>query len=591
MSKTKWMVATKKADFDGIANCFGIDRVLARIIRNRGLVEDEEIDMFLNGGVENFHNPMLMKDMDRAVLALKEKRDADARIRVIGDYDVDGVCATYILLRGLREAGFKVDTVIPHRIKDGYGLNDNLIREAAEDGIDTIITCDNGISAASQALLAESLGISVIVTDHHEVPFEMNEDGTKTYCLPKALAVVDPKREDCDYPYPGICGAFVAYKLIQAFLGDGHEDLFEELLPFAAMATVCDVMNLLDENRVLVKEGIRLLKNPVNCGLKALITVSGLFDKKISAYHLGFVLGPTVNATGRLDTAERALELFDADSFKEACVIATELRDLNEARKKMTEDGKDAAIEMIENEGLLKDRVLVIFLPEYHESIAGIIAGRLKEKYNRPSIVFTRAEEGIKGSGRSIEAYDMFSQLSKVKDLFTKFGGHPMAAGMSLRSEGDVTELRKRLNENCSLSDDDLMRKIHIDVPMPLGYVSMPLVESFELLEPTGTGNPKPLFATANISLLSYEKKGKNRVIGKFRIADEDGKFFDMVYFDDLTDFDSFLVENFGEKKLSVLQGGGCRPGEITLKITYIPDINEFNGRRSVQIVMKNYDV
>lgn len=588
--KTKWMVANKKADFDSIAGKFGIDRVLARIIRNRDITQEKDIDMFLNGDSSCFHDPMLMKDMDKAVSVLKEKQGQDIRIRVIGDYDVDGVCSTFILLKGLKKAGFDVDTVIPHRIRDGYGLNDNLINEAYQDGVDTIVTCDNGISAFDQIELANSLGMCVVVTDHHEVPFEI-ENEEKRYIIPNAAAVVDPKRADCNYPYPQICGAFVAFKFVQALLGEEFDSLFEELLPFAAMATVCDVMPLLDENRVVVKEGLRLLKNPANEGLRALISVCGLSDKNISAYHLGFVLGPTVNATGRLDTAQRALELFSSKNFMEGATVASDLKSLNEARKVMTDEGKNAAIAMIESESMLSDRVLVIFLPEFHESIAGIIAGRIKEKYNRPTIVFTNAEEGIKGSGRSIETYDMFAELSKVKDLFTKFGGHPMAAGMSLRSEKDIEELRRRLNENCLLTDEDMVKMVHVDVPMPLSYISMPLIESFELLEPTGTGNPKPLFATAKISLLSYEKKGKNRVIGKLRIADETDCSFDMVYFEDLSDFDEFLVSNFGNEVMEKLMAGRCLMNEAVIKIVYYPDINEFNGRKNVQLIMKYYDI
>ena len=590
MIRPKWMVATKKADFFAVGEKYNIDPVIARIIRNRDVISDDDIEMFLGDNMNYLHDPYLMKDMELAKKVLLEDIENKKRIRIIGDYDVDGICATYILLQGLKTLGALVDTVIPHRMKDGYGLNESLIEEAHNDGIDTILTCDNGIAAFSQIELAKSYGMTVIVTDHHEVPYELDND-IKKYIIPNADAIVDPKQEDCNYPFKGICGALVAYKLVSILLSECDNEVLDSLLPFAAMATVCDVMELLDENRIVVKNGIKKMMNPQNVGLKALLLATGLSDKEISAYHFGFVLGPTINATGRLDTAKRALELFSCEDFNEACQIATELRQLNEMRKSITEDGVIKASSIIEEEGMSEDRVLVVYLPEVHESVAGIIAGRLKEKYYKPVIVLTDAEEGIKGSGRSIDTYNMYEELTKVNDLFSKYGGHKMAAGLSLNSCEDVSSLRKRLNDNCSLSNEDIQRVLHIDVPMPFSYINYKLIDSLSLLEPCGTANPKPLFADKNISLLSYQKRGRTKVIGKFRVLDENDRTYDMVYFDDLEEFDNYLLESFGEEKFQRLSNGGCRKNEIVLKIAYNPSINEYNGNRSIQIVMKDYCV
>ena len=590
MNRLKWVVAAKKADFNSIASKYNIDPVLARIIRNRDVISDEDINSFLNGDISSLHDPYLFKDMKLAIKLIKGKVAEGKKIRIIGDYDVDGICATYILLKGLKTIGAQVDTVIPHRIIDGYGLNDQLIEQAREDGIDTIITCDNGIAAAKQIDLAKEYNMTVIVTDHHEVPY-IEESGEKKYILPKADALVDPKQDDCPYPFKGVCGAMIAYKLVSVLLENNHKNVLEELIPFAAMATVCDVMELLDENRIIVKEGLKLMKNPVNTGLRALMIVTGLSEKKVSAYHFGFVLGPTINATGRLDTAQRALELFDTDDFNKACMIATQLKELNDSRKKLTEDGTDKAINIIETNGYDKDNVLVVYLKDTHESIAGIIAGRIKEKYYKPTIVLTEAEDGVKGSGRSIEGYNMYEELTKVNDLFTKYGGHKMAAGVSLANEECIEELRKRLNANQCLTKEDLCRKLKIDVPMPLSYITKKLIQSFELLEPCGTANPKPLFADKDISLLSYEKRGRSKVIGKFKVCDQTGNKFDMVYFDDLSEFDSFIIENFGQGKYDLLTRGRCDRGDILIKIAYNPDINVYNNIESIQLVMKYYDI
>lgn len=607
----KWMVAAKKADFEGIAAKFQISPVAARLLRNREITEEDEIHRFLHGTLEDLHSPLLMKDMEKAADIILKKIEAQAAIRIIGDYDVDGICSTYILLQGIRHLGGKVDTVIPHRMKDGYGLNDTLIENAAEEGIDTIVTCDNGIAAAPQIEMAKEKHMTVVVTDHHEVPYEETAEG-KRYILPPADAVVDPKQEECSYPYKQICGAVVAYKLIQMLFFKAGEikapitvrkeraealslkeekagEILQELLMFAALATVCDVMELKDENRIIVKEGLSLMAVCRNPGLKALISVNGIEGKAISPYHAGFILGPCMNATGRLDTASRALELFTCTDEKEAVVIASDLKNLNESRKQMTEEGVRLAIRKVEESKLKEDRVLVIYLPDCHESLAGIIAGKVKEKFLRPTFVLTKAEEGIKGSGRSIEAYSMYEEMTACKELFTKFGGHKMAAGLSLASEDDIESLRKRLNENCRLTDEDFEEVIHIDVPMPLALVNRQFIEEISCLEPFGVGNPKPLFARKGISILNGRIMGKNRNVGKYRIADEEGNLFDMIYFGDFEKLDAFLKERCGEETVERLYGRGVNRGEAVISMAYYPEINRYGARESIQIVMQYY--
>lgn len=604
----KWMVAAKKADFESIAEKFHITPVAARLLRNRDIVEEEDIRKFLSGTLMDLHAPTLMKDMDKATDILLKKLKEGVSIRIIGDYDVDGICSTYILQEGLSRLGENVDTVIPHRMKDGYGLNDSLIEDAFRAGIDTIITCDNGIAAASQIELARDKGMTVVVTDHHEVPYEEIQ-GERKYLLPPADAVVDPKQEDCAYPYKQICGAVVAYKLIQllfykaGLIGapvteEGAADssdktngqqILRELLMFAALATVCDVMELKDENRIIVKKGLELMREPSNLGLKALIMVNGIDGKAITPYHAGFILGPCMNATGRLDTAQRALELFACRDYKEAITIASDLKSLNESRKQMTEEGVRRAISQVENSKLKEDRVLVVYLPDCHESLAGIIAGKVKEKFGRPAFVLTKGEEGIKGSGRSIEAYSMYEEMSSCKELFTKYGGHKMAAGLSLEDEHMVEIFRKTLNENCTLTDEDFEEVIHIDVPMPLSFANKQFIREISYLEPFGIGNPKPLFARKGISLLSGKIMGKNRNVGKYKIADEEGNMYDMIYFGDFQKFDAFLSERFGEACPERLYGRGLNRGEAVISIAYCPEMNYFGGRESVQIVMQNY--
>ncbi|MCI9387214.1 MAG: single-stranded-DNA-specific exonuclease RecJ [Lachnospiraceae bacterium] len=595
---SKWMVAAKRADFDAISQKYHIDPVLARIIRNRDVVEDKDIDRFLNGTREHLYAPGLLKDMDRAVDILLEKIAQGKRIRIIGDYDIDGICSTYILFRGLSKCGAAVDTAIPHRIRDGYGLNENLIQEAYDAGTDTVLTCDNGIAAYEQTAFANSLGMTVIVTDHHEVPYE-EKDGVRQYRVPEARAVVDPKQEDCGYPFPEICGAVVAYKLVLALLAKKEEmdwreamesELGLELLELAAFATIGDVMELRDENRIIVKSGMELMKHTRNIGLKALMLATGTDAAHIKPYTIGFVLGPCLNATGRLDTAANALELFKAQDMEVAAVLAGDLKAMNDSRKELTLKGVEEAIRQIEDGGLDKDRVLVVYLPEVHESLAGIIAGRIREKYCKPVFVLTRAEDGVKGSGRSIDAFHMYDEMTKCKELFTKYGGHKLAAGLSLPEE-NVDVFRRRLNENCTLTDADFEEKVMIDVPMPMAYASIGFVREIARLEPFGNGNPKPQFAQKNVRFVGGRVLGANRNVGKYTVADEGGKKYEMIYFGDIEAFDAYAAEKYGAAAVDNLYHRGIQTAaeDIVLSVVYYPDINEYRGNVSLQMVMRYY--
>ena len=584
----KWFVSAKKADFNGIGEKYHISPVLARIIRNRDIVEDSEIERYLHGSMEDIYDGSLMKDMRKAVDILWEKIQGGKKIRVIGDYDVDGICAAYILKKGLSLCGADVDTVIPHRIKDGYGINEQLIQDAFEEGIDTIVTCDNGIAAHGQIAYANTLGITCIVTDHHEVPYEMVE-GEKHYILPPAAAVIDPKQEECSYPYKNICGAVVAWKLVLKLwetVRVSEEDK-REILEFAGIATVCDVMELLDENRILVKEALKSMSHSANLGLRCLIRVHDLNPNALSAYHIGFVLGPCFNATGRLDTAARTLELLECKNEREAILIAAELKRLNESRKEMTEKGVEDAVLKIEEEGLEKDSVMVLYLPECHESLAGIIAGRIREKYYKPVFILTKSEECVKGSGRSIETYSMYEELNKCKDLFLKFGGHKMAAGLSLE-EKNVEKFRKTLNENCSLTKEDMEEKILIDVPMPLSYVTEDFLKELELLEPFGTGNPKPVFACKDLKFLSIRIMGKNKNMAKFSVEDGQGNRFSIVCFRHLEKFLEDVGNKYGQEILDLFLNQNKHSG-VKMSVIYYPSLNEYMGKREIQYVMQNW--
>ena len=585
----KWFLAAKRAEFDEIGKKYGISPVLARIIRNRDIIEDADMERYLHGSLEDLYDGSLMQDMDRAVAIIKDKIREEKSIRIIGDYDVDGICSTYILKQGLMLCGGKADAVIPHRVKDGYGINESLIEEAHKDNIDTIITCDNGIAAAKPLEYAASLGMTCVVTDHHEIPYEMEGD-EKRFCLPPAAAVVDPKREDCSYPFKKICGAVVAWKFVLK-LWEGfeiNETKKRELLEFAGIATVCDIMELLDENRIIVKEALKSMANSANAGLRALIRVHDLNPAKLSAYHIGFVIGPCFNATGRLDSAEKTLELLECNNDREAIFLAAELKKMNESRKDMTEKAVDEAVQIVEEKEMWKDKVMVIYLPKCHESLAGIVAGRIKEKYARPTIVLTNGEECVKGSGRSIDAYSMYEELSKCKELFLKYGGHKLAAGLSLE-EDKVEVLRKVLNENCTLTEEDMEEKIVIDVPMPLSFVTKDFLKQLELLEPFGVGNTKPIFAQKNITFLSMQKMGKNKNMAKFSVADEEGKRFAMILFRDLEQFLGTVEQKYGRKVLQDFIGN--RAGvAVKMNVIYYPSINEFRGAQELQFVIQHWN-
>lgn len=567
----KWMVYNKKADFQKIGSEFGIDPVIARLIRNRDIQDMKEIRSYLYGTLAEIPSPWKMKDMERAVQILQKKITQKKKIRIIGDYDIDGVTATCILLKGLKRLNANVDTYIPDRVKDGYGMHEQLIDKALEDRIDTILTCDNGIAAAAEIEYAKKEGLTVIVTDHHDIPFRDTEDG-RIWIIPKADAVVNPKQNDCLYPNKNICGAVVAWKLIWALyerLGIDSDEIWD-FLELAAIATVGDVMDLQGENRIIVKEGLKKLSSTSFEGLKALICVNNLEGAEITAYHVGFVIGPCINASGRLDTAARSLELLLADNMEDAMKLADDLYDLNQSRKAMTEQGKEQAIQSIEENNLGKDRVLVVYLPDCHESLAGIIAGRIREAYNKPVFVLTKGADGVKGSGRSIEAYSMYEELVKCSDLLTQFGGHPMAAGLSME-EKNVELFRRRLNDNCTLTEQDLIPKIMIDVPMPISYLSKKLTEQLKVLEPFGKGNSKPLFAQKNLRAVGIRVFGRNRNVAKMLLIDENGIKMDAVYFGEAQEFVDFVQAH------------------DTISVTYYPEINVFQGRENLQVVIKNY--
>ncbi len=588
----KWFVAAKKADFNAWAEKYQINPVTARILRNRDLTEEGEVGRFLYGTLEDCHSPWLLKDMDRAVAEICGAVEEGLAIRVIGDYDVDGICASYILTRSLEALGARVDTAIPHRIHDGYGLNDNLIEDARRDGMGMIITCDNGIAAAAQIELANSYGIRVIVTDHHEVPF-VTEGGPESTVhrelLPPALAVIDPKQEQCGYPFPGICGGAVAYKLARALEEKTQNsklgEVMEELLEFAAFATVCDVMELKGENRILVKEGLRRLNASKNMGIRALAEVNGIEPGKLGVYHLGFVLGPCLNATGRLDTAKRALELLQSQSRAAAISAAGELKELNDSRRNMTLQGEAQAENQIAEQHMEQDKVMVLFLPQVHESLAGIIAGRIREHYNHPVFILTRGEEGVKGSGRSIEGYHMYEAMTEVKHYFTRFGGHAMAAGLSMREE-DIPLFRREVNEKCRLQEADFIPRVHIDVPMPLVCGNERLADELEMLGPFGVGNPKPLFAQKEIVFLNGRIMGANKNFARYRVRTPEGEEKQIVFFGDPERFGRFLDEKYGPGSQTALYEGR---GNFPVSVAYHLEKNTYKGRTELQYVMRHY--
>ena len=572
------MVQTKRADFNGLAKELGVSPVSVRIMRNRGMETKEAMERYLYGTLDGLYDGALMKNMGEAVAVLIKKLREEKRIRIIGDYDIDGICASYLLLTGLRRAerelgkgtgpagSTRIDYEIPDRVRDGYGINEAIIRQAAADGVDTLVTCDNGIAAAKEISLAKELGMTVVVTDHHEVPVEEERQ-----VLPPADVVVDPKQEGETYPFREICGAVVVYKLVEKlYEASGvHREEWRELLEFAAIATVGDVMRLQDENRILVKYGLKQMARTRNLGLRKLVEKTGLDITDLSAYHIGFVIGPCLNAGGRLQTAKAALRLFLSEDEAEAERLAEELKELNDIRKDMTKKGEDEAIAQVETQ-YMEDKVLVVFLPDCHESLAGIIAGRVREHFHKPSIVLTRSGDMVKGSGRSIEPYHMFRELTKVRELLPKFGGHPMAAGLSIKEE-DVPEFRRRLNENAVLTEEDFIPRVWIDVPMPLEYVTEGLVEELKRLEPFGQGNEKPLFAQKGLMIRSLRVLGKNRNVVKLGLVTDTGLSMDGLLFGD---GDAIQRELAGKDRIDIV---------------YYPDVNEYNGNRTFQAVIRNY--
>lgn len=583
----RWVLLRKGADFEAIGRRFGISPRLACLIRNREVIGEDAVDRYLNGTLTDLYDGMLLKGMDQAVEILKGKIEGRQKIRVIGDYDIDGVNATYILMEGIEMLGGDVDMDIPDRIADGYGLNVNLIERAYREGINTIITCDNGIAAAKEIAYGKSLGMAVVVTDHHEVPYD-ETDGERNYVLPPADAVVDPKQPGCEYPFKGLCGAAVAYKLVEALCKAMGRDIeaLKHLIENVAIATVGDVMDLEDENRIFVKEGLRMLGSTQNQGLKALIECTKLDKDQIRAYHIGFILGPCLNASGRLDTAKRALELLRAKDRGDADRLAGDLKALNDSRKDLTEEAVAQAKEQVENGGLKNERVLVIYLPSCHESLAGIVAGRIRESYYKPVFVLTDAEEGIKGSGRSIDAYHMYEELSKCKELFTKFGGHRLAAGLSLEKE-NLEEFRRRINENCSLSEEELTEKVSIDMELPFSCVTERFIQELSLIEPFGKGNTKPVFAVRSAEVLSGRILGKNKDTLKLRLKDASQTVIDALYFKHGDELLGALTKEYGKRAVEGMLAG--QKTQMTLSVTYYPGLNEYMGRVTPQITITHY--
>ncbi len=582
------MLKNIKVDYKQMSKELQISEILCKIMVNRGIVEKEVAYDFLNPNLNKLHNPLLMKDLNNGVKVIKQKISEDKKIRIIGDYDVDGVISTYLLYTALSNCGAIVDYEIPHRVEDGYGINNSIIDTAHQDGIDTIITCDNGISAIEQIKHAKELGLTVIVTDHHDVPFIEDEEGNRTYIRSEADAIINHKQLDCQYPFKHLCGGGVVYKFIQVLYAEMgiKQELLEELLQFVAIATVCDVVDLVDENRVLVKKGLELINYTNNIGLKALMKATGIEGKPISTYTLGFVIGPCINATGRLDYAKKGLELLLSNNVDEADALANELHQLNEERKQMTIEGVEQIIKNIESTCAGKDKVFVVYKSGIHESIAGIIAGRIKDKYHVPTIILTDAEDGVKGSARSIEGYNMFEELLKCKDLLTKFGGHPMAAGLSLLSE-NIESMRERLNQLTTLTEEDLIPKIYIDAQLPLEMITLELAEKLQELEPFGKGNSKPLFAEKELKVTSASVLGVNKNVLKLKLLSKKGKVMEAVYFGNIPEFEKLIINKFGQLEVDKLYKG--KGNEIVLDFIYTVGINEYRGNKSVQMIIQSY--
>ena len=584
MSNEKWLLRNKKVDLKAMSEKYKISQLLCKLMVNRDIIDGNIINSYINPVYKYLHSPKTMKDVVIAVDIIKRKIQENKKIRIIGDYDVDGIISVFILYTALKKCGANVDYEIPDRIKDGYGINENIVRAAYDEGVDTIITCDNGISAIDQIQYAKDLGLTVIVTDHHDVPF-IEEDGVRTFLSSQADAIINPKQIECEYKFKSICGAGVAFKLMEALyeeIGMDKEECYK-LIEFVAIATVCDVVDLIDENRIFVKNGLEMLNNSKNIGINALKKACGLEDKEITAYHLGFVIGPCLNASGRLDSAKKGLELLLMEDDEEAKNLAQEIVDLNDARKNMTKEGVDRAINIIDSTYINNDKILVVYIPDIHESLAGIVAGRVKEKYNKPTIILTKSEDGVKGSARSIEEYNMFEGLLACKELLDKFGGHPMAAGLSLQ-EDKVDELRIALNNKCELTDEDLTRKIMIDSSLPLEYLNLHLIEELNVLEPFGKGNSKPVFGVRDAKITKAMLLGKDKNVLKLKLLTNNNITIDAMIFNDLENFESKIIEKYGNEGLDNLYNKSNN--NIPMDFTFYPSINEWNGNKSIQIVV-----
>lgn len=584
MSNEKWLLRNRKVDLKAMSEKYKISQLLCKLMVNRDIIDENIINSYINPVYKYLHSPKTMKDVVIAVDIIKRKIQENKKIRIIGDYDVDGIISVFILYTALKKCGANVDYEIPDRIKDGYGINENIVKVAYDEGVDTIITCDNGISAIDQIQYAKDLGLTVIVTDHHDVPF-IEEDGVRTFLSSQADAIINPKQIECEYKFKSICGAGVAFKLMEALyeeIGMDKEECYK-LIEFVAIATVCDVVDLIDENRIFVKNGLEMLNNSKNIGINALKKACGLEDKEITAYHLGFVIGPCLNASGRLDSAKKGLELLLMEDDEEAKNLAQEIVDLNDARKHMTKEGVDRAINIIDSTDINNDNILVVYIPDIHESLAGIVAGRVKEKYNKPTIILTKSEEGVKGSARSIEEYNMFEGLLACKELLDKFGGHPMAAGLSLQ-EDKVDELRIALNNKCELTDEDLTRKIMIDSSLPLEYLNLHLIEELNVLEPFGKGNSKPVFGVRDAKITKAMLLGKDKNVLKLKLLTNNNITIDAMIFNDLENFESKIIEKYGNEELDNLYNKSNN--NIPMDFTFYPSINEWNGNKSIQIVV-----
>lgn len=585
--KEKWMIKNPGVDIKKLSEDCKISRFTANLCANRGLKHKDSIDKFLTPQVEDLYDGFLMKDCLKGIEIIKSAITAKKKIVIYGDYDCDGVISTFILFKALTNCGAEVSYYIPDREQEGYGMNSERVKKLKGEGYDVILTCDNGISAFEQVELAVELGFQVVITDHHDIPY-IEEDGIKEYKIPKAHVVINPKQKTCPYPFKYLCGAGIAFKFalcLYETMGIPKEDGYE-FLEYAAIATVCDVVDLLDENRIIVKNGLRVLNNTKNLGLKALIKETGIENKNITAYHLGFIIGPEINATGRLDSATLALELLLSESLEEAEALAKRLHTLNVERQNLTMESVQELEKIIEGNKMLDEKVLLIYNPNIHESIAGIAAGRIKEKYNLPTIVLTNGKDMPKGSGRSIDGYNMFEELSKGKHLMSKFGGHPMAAGLSLE-EGNIDLLRKLLNENCTLTMEDFIPKVRIDASIPLNNITYEMINEIERFEPFGKGNPSPLFAVKNINISRVWFLGKEKNILKMRCRlNSTNLFIDGICFDKGEHFKKLVIEEYGEESLQeMMDRSFCN---INLDFTYYPSINEYNGFKSIQLIIKN---